>query len=315
LNFWWVNQNQTSAQEIAGGYLWSPKLSQDGRKQLSYENMKGIEPGDLVLAYSNKKIGHYGIATERALSWPKPQEFGNLGSHWSHDGWYVRVVWTAIEPIDRDHVGRHAQRLFREFETPFSVNSTVKQSYLFRISKEAADFILGLAKVPESKFMHESLTLEPTFFAEEAVLDGYIEKGLLQNTTIDRTEKEILIQARRGQGRFRENLSKIERECRITGVQDQRLLIASHIKPWRSCASNFERLDGHNGLLLTPTMDRLFDRRYLTFEDDGTVILSDRISEEVYEKVGLDYKRKLNVGPFQTKQTEYLKYHREIFLG
>jgi hypothetical protein len=277
--------------------------------------MKRIEPGDLVLAYSDKKIAHYGIATGRAVSSPKPQEFGKLGSYWSDDGWYVPVVWTAIEPIERDYVGREAERVFREFETPFSKNSTVKQSYLFRVSKEAVDFVLGLAKVPASKIMYESLTLEPAFFADESVLDGYVEEGILQNTEIDKTEKEAVILARRGQGRFRDNLSRVEHECRITGVQDQRLLIASHIKPWRSCASNFERLDGHNGLLLTPTMDRLFDRRYMTFENDGTVILSERISEEVYERIGLENGRKMNVGPFQSKQIEYLRFHREIFLG
>jgi len=48
MNFWWVNQNQTSDQEIGGGYLWSPKLNKDGYKQASYENMKDIEPGDLA---------------------------------------------------------------------------------------------------------------------------------------------------------------------------------------------------------------------------------------------------------------------------
>ena len=315
MNYWWVNQGQTSAQEIEGKYLWSPKLGQNGSKQASYENMKAIEPGDVILAYADKNISYYGIATGRAVSSPKPSEFGKLGLAWSDDGWYVSVVWMQISPIERDFVGRVSRDLFREFENPFDINARVKQRYLCRIEKKAIDYVLGLAKVPESKFMYESLSLEPTFFTRETELDGYVERSIEQNTSLDITEKEAVVLARRGQGLFKENLSRIEQGCRITGVQDQRLLIASHIKPWRSCSSNFERLDGHNGLLLTPTMDRLFDRRYLTFENDGSVQLSNRISEDVYERLGLDTSTRLNVGPFKVEQTQYLKFHREIFLG
>jgi len=283
MQYWWVNQNQTSVHEIDGGYLWSPKFAKGGIRQSAYENMKGIEPGDIIMAYSDKRVGHYGIATGRAVSSPKPEEFGNLGSWWADDGWYVPVKWIQIDPIQRDFIGRKAGEIFDEFETPFDVNGAVKQKYLFRVSKKAADFVLALAGISESQSTYESLTLEPTFFVQEAVLDGYVESKILQNTEIDATEKDALIKARRGQGRFRENLGSIEKYCRITGVGDQRLLVASHIKPWRSCANNHERLDGNNGLLLTPTMDRLFDRRYMTFEDNGEVRLSKQILPEVYE--------------------------------
>ena len=53
----------------------------------------------------------------------------------------------------------------------------------------------------------------------------------------------------------------IERACRITQVNRPEHLIESHCKPWRDCESNDERLDGENGLLLTPTVDYLFERR------------------------------------------------------
>jgi putative restriction endonuclease len=58
-----------------------------------------------------------------------------------------------------------------------------------------------------------------------------------------------------GQGKFRERVSMIERACRITQVNRPEHLIASHCKPWRDCESNDERLDGENGLLLTPTVE------------------------------------------------------------
>lgn len=315
MNFWWVNQGQTSAQEIGGGYLWSPKLQANGQRTKAYDNMKEIEPGDIVLSYANMKVGNYGIATGRAVPSPKPEEFGKLGMYWSNDGWFVPIKWYPIEPIDRDFIGKNASKLFRIYENPFDINGAIKQRYLFQIDKEAVDFVLGLAKVTEDEFVVESLALEPAFFSGENALDGVIESQIVQNTTINETEKEAVVQARRGQGRFRENLSIFEKRCRITGVEDHRILVASHIKPWRSCASNFERLDGNNGLLLTPTMDKLFDRRYLTFESNGDVLLSKKLTEDTYERIGLNPGKKMNVGPFKEEQEKYLTYHRDIFLG
>jgi hypothetical protein len=83
-------------------------------------------------------------------------------------------------------------------------------------------------------------------------VDDAIEKVIQNDTNIDATERRAVIAARRGQGKFRANLEQIESRCRVSGITDQRLLRASHIKPWRSCANNHERLDGHNGLLLAP---------------------------------------------------------------
>ncbi|MEX0733253.1 MAG: HNH endonuclease signature motif containing protein [Steroidobacteraceae bacterium] len=99
------------------------------------------------------------------------------------------------------------------------------------------------------------------------------------NPAVPVTEKRKIILARRGQGKFRERVSVIERACRITGVNRPEHLIASHCKPWRDCESNDERLDGENGLLLTPTVDHHFDcgftegqRRYLEFHREAVFL-------------------------------------------
>ena len=77
------------------------------------------------------------------------------------------------------------------------------------------------------------------------------------DTHIPETEREAIVLARRGQGTFKANVMRIERACRITGVTREEHLRASHCKPWRD-SSNEERLDGENGLLLTPNADPLF---------------------------------------------------------
>lgn len=120
------------------------------------------------------------------------------------------------------------------------------------------------------------------------------------------------IRARRGQSLFRFRVFQIERACRLTGVTNPDLLIASHIKPWRLCATTHERLDGANGLLLTPHVDRLFDRGLLGFADDGTVLRSPALPAGDLERLGLARACARNVGAFSERQRAYLAVHRAI---
>lgn len=96
-------------------------------------------------------------------------------------------------------------------------------------------------------------------------------KRILDTKALAETTRNALIKARIGQGLFRRNLSRFENRCRITGVTYQAHLFASHIKPWRE-STNEERLNGENGLLLTPSIDHLFDRGFISFEDNGELL-------------------------------------------
>jgi hypothetical protein len=94
-----------------------------------------------------------------------------------------------------------------------------------------------------------------------------------------------------------------------------RHLIASHCKPWRD-SPNEERLDGENGLLLTPTIDHLFDRGFISFEDDGDLLVSPVAHRESLLRMGLDASRSINVGGFSSGQKHFLDYHRKkVFLA
>jgi hypothetical protein len=96
------------------------------------------------------------------------------------------------------------------------------------------------------------------------VWEHHIESKIESDTRIPDTEREALIVARRGQGLFKLRVMEIETRCRITGVTNPVHLRASHSKPWRD-SNNEERLNGENGLLLTPTIDHLFDRGLYQF--------------------------------------------------
>jgi predicted restriction endonuclease len=121
--------------------------------------------------------------------------------------------------------------------------------------------------------------------------------------------------ARRGQGLFKQNVQRIETHCRVTKVDQIEHLRASHCKPWRD-ANNAERLDGDNGLLLTPDVDHLFDRGFISFEDNGEILVSPVAHRESLRKMGLEELLRNNVGGFSEGQKMYLTFHREsVFLA
>ena len=93
------------------------------------------------------------------------------------------------------------------------------------------------------------------------------------------TEAERLVILRIGQDVFRDALMEYwEGRCPLTGITDTALLRASHIVPWADC-SDEQRLDVHNGLLLSALWDAAFDRGLISFADDGTVLVSPQLSE------------------------------------
>ena len=124
------------------------------------------------------------------------------------------------------------------------------------------------------------------------------------------TQRLHLAKARVGQGLYRKRVMLLELACRVTGVEDSRLLIASHIKPWRT-SSNIERLNGHNGILLSPHVDALFDDHLMTFEDNGRMRFHQSLSPEVLERWGISPHKQ--VKHFRPEQTSFLEDHRVAF--
>jgi|694.fasta_scaffold102749_3 hypothetical protein len=143
---------------------------------------------------------------------------------------------------------------------------------------------------------------------EIEVEDDRHERELLNRGLIGPVERHQIVKSRRGQGVFRDNVESREPKCRITGVSNPRYLRASHIKPWRK-SSDIEKIDGNNGLMLAPHVDFLFDRGFISFEDDGTLIVSVQIEDGALESWGIP--SEVNVGKFSPEQAVYLKFHRE----
>jgi len=127
------------------------------------------------------------------------------------------------------------------------------------------------------------------------------------------TTKDVLTAIRIGQSEFRKKLIASLKKCPITGIDDIRILTASHIKPWTQ-STNPERLDMRNGFLFSPTFDRLFDRGLISFSDSKVLLVSDSFSESNLLKLNLSRKQIITDLPI-TGREEYLEYHRnKIFI-
>jgi putative restriction endonuclease len=125
------------------------------------------------------------------------------------------------------------------------------------------------------------------------------------------TEKFTNQKIRIGQDNFRKNLLKELKKCPITGIDDEKLLIASHIKPW-AFSNNFERMDSKNGFLLSPLFDKLFDKNIglITFTIDKRVLISNKLSRINQEKLGIQNNEIIESLPVFGRE-EFLEYHNK----
>lgn len=135
---------------------------------------------------------------------------------------------------------------------------------------------------------------------EMDTIDSLVPKGT-PNTVAER-----IVKTRVGQGLFKQKLLLESQECCICGLTEKSLLIASHIKPWKDCTSN-ERLDKHNGLLLCPAHDALFDKGYITFNNNGKVVISSRLDETAKRLMNMDSSSKIKLS---NNNKKYMAFHR-----
>jgi hypothetical protein len=128
---------------------------------------------------------------------------------------------------------------------------------------------------------------------------------IINRRDITETERASMVSTRLGQGRFRKDLIDYWDGCAVTRYKNTRLLIASHIKPWK-IASHEDRVDSFNGLLLLPNLDKAFDLGFVTFEENGEILLSP--DQENPQALGVKKGMKINLSD---KHQENMAYHRD----
>lgn len=153
---------------------------------------------------------------------------------------------------------------------------------------------------------------------KSATVFTYGKKSETQGKTIvvkPTARQNEIRKARQGQGLYREKLLSECPYCPITKITDERLLIASHIKPWAVSNDN-EKIDHKNGFISSPLYDRLFDRGFMTFSDERKIILSNWISPANKKRLGISEGQFIQQLPLDESRQTYLNFHRSsVFKG
>lgn len=138
------------------------------------------------------------------------------------------------------------------------------------------------------------------------------DKEVVENVLniLEGKEREAVVKVRVNQGTFRQRLIERYGKCCLCGVSNQDLLIASHIKPW-NVSSPSEKTDVNNGFLMCPNHDALFDHGFISFNNSGKIIVSDKLSQSdrIFTNISESMQIKLT-----EKNKEYLEYHRKMVL-
>ncbi|OYW00946.1 MAG: hypothetical protein B7Z58_13435 [Acidiphilium sp. 37-64-53] len=284
--YWWVSHNRTYKEERDGGYLWAPKSGAEGVIFAHWSNMTLVRPGDLVFSYAKQSIGAVGVASTAAYDAPQPVEFDNA---WHGDGRKIDVVYRTITPALRlDSFVDDLIPLLPERNSPITSRKKGVQGYLFSIPPKAGQLICDW--------------LDLTTPVEQLVADT------LAQAVPDETMRDALVKARIGQGRWRRHLMEHwAGKCAVTSLQVETLLRASHIKPWRD-SDNRERLDVFNGFMLAPSYDAAFDSGLISFEDNGSILVSSKLPINQFLAAGISETAKLST--LCDAHREYLAHHR-----
>lgn len=293
--FYWVFQNSTFKEESAGNYLWAPKKGKNGRTPFHWETMNYLQEGDIVFSSYQQKIVAVSTVISTAYDHKKPFAV-NTDNEWEEEGNKVNLNFHKLNnPIQLKVFSSELQKLLNVFHGPLNSKGTGNQGYLYEVSDEAGTILLRQVET------QNNINIE-TKFQED-----------IEEENISETTKEAIVESRIGQGQFRKELINFwEEKCAVTGVPLTDILIASHIKPWK-VSNNKERLDVYNGFLLSPNYDKLFDTGYISFGDNGKIIIStvlNKIERDLLKISSADVLTK----ELDPKHKEYLEYHRDIIL-
>jgi putative restriction endonuclease len=292
--YWWVAQSKTWKQERAGGYMWAPNRNKVGITPHHWATMNEVQAGDIVFSFVEGRIVAVGVASSAAYASRRPADFRDT-SVWKQDGKRVDIVYEDVKPpLPLSSILTELRPLLPVKYSPVNAKGTGNEGYLFGLPPRAGRLLLEHTRGDAGR--------GGTDLVEEA----------LTRTVGDQTEREAVVKSRIGQGRYRQALLSLWGSCAVTDLDIPELLRASHIKPWSDCNGR-ERLDVYNGLLLSPAYDAAFDAGFISFADDGSVLVSPLLSKAHVVQLGLSPTARIS--SLRPENLAYLAYHRsEVFL-
>lgn len=301
MNYFFVFQNKSYKEERKGGFLWAPQKNQNGQRVSHWSEMENVKKGDIIFNSYDTEMLSVIVAKEDSMVHEKPEDLDNI-ELWEKEGWIVFGDYFDLNvPI---HYRNHMDNILGlqgEKYAPFNKIGRGNTGYLFRVTPQLAEYLFSLIAVDNGDVLEQILN------SDNKMEEEFVSEVEDIPQEIDETEREQIIKSRIGQSIFKKKLLKSNGICRLCGVADERFLIASHIKKW-SESNNVERLDVNNGLLLCPNHDSLFDKGYISFKDNGNIIISTSIDYQSMTFLNVNENMKITMNSDQEK---YMEWHRK----
>ncbi|MEP2937627.1 MAG: HNH endonuclease signature motif containing protein [Gilvibacter sp.] len=291
--YFWVNQGKTYKEEKEGSYLWAPVKNSSGDTFFHWKNMIKLKPGDIVFNYRKGFVlGFCEIKSDYFYS-RQPEEF-NVDVQWEDKGYMILADYVLFSsPLDVNTVFKKVQQFLPKKYSPLNNSGDLlkvkaNQGYLYQINAKIAEELFNLSNI---RFDQNTMTRE-----EAEDYSAHKETSKVSLTTL-----------RVGQAEFRQKLlRRWNYKCAVNGSSIKEVLIASHIVPWRE-ATNKERMDVENGILLSPIYDALFDKYLISFNEQGGIEISQELQESEYRKLGITGYEKIR--DLTDENKKYLKIH------
>jgi len=296
--FFWVNLGQSFKEVAVQNFLWAPAyvVGSNGKKKINagWEPVKDVKAGDVIICNRAQTIIYVAVARGAAASKMRPQT--RAFDKWNEDGFQIDVDLTVLSPaVSVANFKKTLMEIHNEECSPalFTKKGTLSQQYMVRIPDGAGALILSHLGDAELNVCEQ--------------VDGHKKGSLKQGST-----RETVAQARVGQGQFRENvLSLWKNACPVSGLDKPELLTASHIVPW-SLSNGVEKIDPNNGLPLSPAVDKMFDRGYVSFDDQGQLLVNtSALSAQDLQRLGVAANAKIK--GLNAQQKSYLARHRQLY--
>ena len=208
----------------------------------------------------------------------------------------------------------HEGRPVVGYEATIGIDGWADDTFLARIHALCEEFCLFARAVIAGGTLYSALPdIKPSQPAPAWLDDEAAVEELLGNKDLSESERHALVKIRIGQSNYRQQLIQRWGGCSVTGCTLTNYLIASHIHAWAKCDGAIERWDPDNGLLLTPSLDKLFDRGLIGFDDNGNVLIHPQLQPGQMHHFGVDRNIRLRRDVFLKHAgiAKYLRLHRE----
>jgi len=287
VKYFLVFQGTTYEEEKELSCLWAPKFGKSGQEVHHHKRLVEVKINDRIIHLVNRKIVAISTAKSKAYDAEAPWKQDDTRP-WLKNGRKIDVEMIELsEPILIDNIFQKIRPYLPEKYSPFDRNGSGNQGYFYEINSKIFNTILN------TDFTNDFYDLD------------------ILNSPESESTKDIFrlnVRSSTWQNYFKNQLFKLwGSSCLVTGIKNENLLIGAHIKPWVK-SSDEEKIDPYNGLLLSPNADKLFEIGLISFQDNGSMMISDKINLSELKKLGIENKIKID---FKEKNLIYLKYHRE----